>query len=124
MRFNIQSRGFPLTAPLIEHTERRLQFALSRATDRIKRVVVRLGDSNGPRGGDDKFCRVQVVLAHAPPVLIEDAGADLYSVIDRVSERVGRNVARCLERQKEYVRPGRTQPTPSLGNRESELPKE
>jgi putative sigma-54 modulation protein len=124
MRFNIQSRGFPLTEPLIEHAERRLQFALTRATDRIKRVVVRLGDSNGPRGGEDKFCRVQVVLAHAPPVLIEDAGADLFSVIDRVSERAGRNVVRCLERQKEHIRSERPRSTPSPGSREPELPNE
>jgi putative sigma-54 modulation protein len=124
MRFDIQSRGFPLTEPLIEHTERRLQFALVRATERIDRIVVRLGDSNGQRGGEDKFCRVKVVLAHAPPVLIEDAGADLYSVIDRASERAGRNVARFLERKKEHIRSGKPTATRSPVDREFESPNE
>jgi ribosome-associated translation inhibitor RaiA len=104
MRIDIQSLGFPLTAPLLDHIERRLLFALTRIGDRIKRVVVRLGDTNGPRGGEDKFCRMQVYLKHAPPVLIEDAGADLYAAIDRVAERAGGNVARRVDRLQEYVR--------------------
>lgn len=106
MRMDIQCRGFPLTAGLLYHTERRLKFELTRSTNRIGRVVVRLGDSNGPRGGEDKFCRIKVVLAHAEPVLVEDSGSDLYAVIERAAERIGRNVARSLERQRENIRPG------------------
>ena len=114
MRIDIQGRGFSLTAPLLDHTRRRLRFALTRTSDRIKRVVVRLGDTNGPRGGEDKFCRMQVYLEGAPPVLIEDAGADLYAVIDRVAERAGRNVAKRVDRLHENVRPARRKPLRSV----------
>ncbi len=110
MRVDIQGRGFSLTAPLLDHTQQRLRFALTRSGDRIKRVVVRLGDTNGPRGGEDKFCKIQVVLEQAPPVLIEDAGADLYAVIDRAAERAGRNVAKHIERQRENARLAMPQP--------------
>ena len=85
MRIDIQGLGFPLTAALLNHTERQLRFALTRTSARIKRVVVRLGNTNRPRGGEDKFCRMQVYLEHATPVLIEDSGADLYLVIDRAA---------------------------------------
>ena len=110
MRIDIQGRGFSLTAPLLDHAQQRLRFALTRSGDRIKRVVVRLGDTNGPRGGEDKFCRIQVVLDHAPPVLIEDTGADLYAVIDRATERAGRNVAKHVERRRENARLAMPQP--------------
>ncbi len=110
MRFDVQGLGFPLTGALLEHTERRLRFALTRTSNRISRVVVRLGDRNGPRGGDDKFCRIQVYLEHATPVLIEGTGADLYAVIDRVAERAGRNVARQVDRLHENARPARQKP--------------
>ena len=113
MRIEIQALGFPLAAALLEHTERRLSFALTRTSDRIKRVVVRLGDRNGPRGGEDKFCKIQVVLEHAPPVLIEDVGADLYAVIDRAAERAGRNVAKRVDRLHENVRLARPKPPAS-----------
>ncbi len=114
MRIDIQALGFSLTAPLLDHTRRRLRFALTRAGDRIKRVEVRLGDTNGPRGGTDKFCRMQVYIEHAPPVLIEDVGADLYAVIDRAAARAGRNVAKRLERRRENIRPAMPQPLASL----------
>lgn len=113
MRIDIQGLEFPLTAALLDHTERRLRFALTRTSDRIKRVVVRLGDSNGPRGGEDKFCKIQVVLERAPPVLIEDTGADLYTVIDRAAERAGRNVAKNLGRLRENARRAMPQPSAS-----------
>ncbi len=114
MRIDIQGRGFSLTAPLLDHTRRRLRFALTRTRDRIKRVVVRLGDANGPRGGEDKFCKIQVVLEHAPPVVIEDSGADLYVVIDRATERAGRNVAKHVDRLRENARLAMPQPPASL----------
>lgn len=114
MRIDIQARGVPLTAPLLDHTERRLRFALTRTRDRITRVVVRLGDTNGPRGGADKFCRMQVFLEHSPPVLIEDVGADLYAVIDRAAERAGRNVAKHVDRLRENARLAMPQPAASL----------
>ncbi|MBK5104140.1 MAG: HPF/RaiA family ribosome-associated protein [Burkholderiales bacterium] len=110
MRIEIKIRGFTLTAPLLEHTERRLRFALTRTSDRIKRVVVRLGDHNGPRGGADKFCKIQVILEHPPSIFIEDAGVDLYAVIDRAAERAGRNVAKRVERLRADVRPAMPQP--------------
>jgi len=110
MRIDVQGLGFPLTAALLNHTERRLRFALTRTSDRISRVVVRLGDANGPRGGEDKFCRMQIHLERAAPVLIEDAGDDLYAVIDRVAERAGRNVAKRIDRRHQNARPARLEP--------------
>lgn len=104
MKIQIQSLAFPLTAAVLDHTERRLRFALTRIRDRIRRVDVRLGDKNGPRGGEEKYCRIQVFLENAPPVLIEDRGGDVYAAIDRAAERAGCNVAKRLDRRLERVR--------------------
>lgn len=104
MRIEIKSSGFPLTAALTEHAERRLRFALTRHSDRIVRVVALVGDSNGPRGGTDKFCRIRILLQHASEVMIEDVGVELYAVIDRAAERAGRNVAKRVDRVRGIVR--------------------
>ncbi|RYF27645.1 MAG: HPF/RaiA family ribosome-associated protein [Comamonadaceae bacterium] len=87
-----------MTDALAEHVRRRLSFVLTRHSDRIKRVGVRLGDENGPRGGADKFCRIQVYLLDAPVAVIEDIGVDLYAVIDNAAQRVGRVVVKHLDR--------------------------
>ena len=72
MQYDIQSLDFPNTPALTEHARRRLGFGLARHADRVSSVVVRLGDENGPRGGPDKFCRLQVNLVDAPSVVIRD----------------------------------------------------
>ena len=102
MRIEIQASGFELTDGLREHTERRLQFALSWASHEVRKVVVRLRDINGPRGGNDKRCSIQIPLPRAPDIVIEDTESDLYVAIDRASDRAARSLARRLERQREY----------------------
>lgn len=113
MNVDIQSQDFPLTSGLSDHAKRRLQFVLTRRSDRIQRVVVRLGDKNGPRGGVDKFCRIQVYLLDAPVAVIEDIGLDMYAVIDRAADRVGRVVVKHLDRSRVGRRHGRGDATPS-----------
>ncbi len=100
MQINIRSRGFALTHALRDYAERRLQFALARVADRVRRVTVRLSDVNGPRGGIDKRCRIQVTLNGLADVVIEDTEADLYVAIDRAADRIGRTVVRRLARQR------------------------
>ena len=107
LNLDIQSLGFPITASLKEHAKRRLGFVLTRRGDHIRRVVMRLGDENGPRGGVDKFCRIQVYLNDAPVAVIEEVGPDLYSVIDRATDRVGRAVVRYLDQSHLGRRHGR-----------------
>jgi len=116
MKIQIQSTAFPLTAAILDHTERRLRFALTPRRDRIRRVDVRLGDSSGPRGGEDKFCRIRVFLEDAPPVLIEDRGGNLYAAIGRAAERAGRDVVKVLGRPHGKVRLARPQPPASASD--------
>jgi len=121
MRIDIKGSGFPVSTALMNHVERRLRFALTRRCDRIVRVAVLVGDSNGPRGGTDKFCRIQILLKRAPEVLIEATGAELYAVIDRVADRAGRNVAKRIDRLKENVRSKRPKPLRSPAGDASDL---
>ena len=98
MQLRIKGQNLLLAPAVIERIERRLRFALSRFTDRIHRVTVRLADINGPRGGGDKQCRIVVRLRPGGEVVIEDTATDLETAIDRGADRVQRAVARALAR--------------------------
>jgi putative sigma-54 modulation protein len=102
MQIVIQARGFALTAGLREHIERRIRFALDWATYHVRKVSVRLSDLNGPRGGEDKRCHIQVAIPGGTDVVIEDTEADLYVAIDRAADRAGRTLARRVDRQREH----------------------
>ena len=102
MQIVIQARGFDLTPGLREHIERRLRFALDRTSYHVRRVSVGLSDLNGPRGGEDKCCRVQVAMAGAADVVVQDIESDLYVAIDRAVDRMGRALDRHLARRHEF----------------------
>ena len=98
MQIEIQARGFKLSAGQRTQVERRLRFALGSTSGRVRSVVMRLADENGPRGGLDKRCTIRANLPGAPPVIIEQQEADLYVAIDRAADRAARAVSRRLER--------------------------
>jgi ribosomal subunit interface protein len=100
MQIDIQARHFDLTRALRVHVKRRLDFALGNRYSHIQRILVRLSDINGPRGGEDKHCRIQVVLPNLEDVVIEDTETNLYLAISRAADRAGRTVARKLARVK------------------------
>lgn len=104
MQITIQARKFVLTDALRNYAERRLRFALTCCGDHIQRVVMRLSDINGPRGGEDKRCHLQVILSGLPNVVVVGTEADLYTAIDSVAERTGRSVVRKIERQQTLLR--------------------
>jgi ribosome-associated translation inhibitor RaiA len=96
MLIEIHCRDFVLTDALEEHVHKRLGFTLSRASVQIRRVDVTLSDLNGPRGGIDKRCLVQIRLDGLSPVVVQDVQSDLYTAIDRAAGRAGRTVMRRL----------------------------
>ena len=76
---------------------RRFDVALGRFHGRIRSVVIRVADLNGPRGGVDKRCRVTVQLTSPKRTLvIEDTDPDAAIAIDRVADRTVRTVARAV----------------------------
>jgi ribosomal subunit interface protein len=97
MRLDIRGRHLRLTLALQQHVTRRLRFALGRFDGSLRRVVVRVSDVNGPRGGVDKVCRVHLDVA-GRPITIDERDQDLYAAIDRAAERAGRATERTLSR--------------------------
>jgi len=100
MRTIIRANGLASDA-VGDHARRRLGFALGRFADRITTVWLRLSDLNGPRGGVDKQCRIEVRGVNQWEVVVEDRDCDVYVAIDRAADRVGRAVGRTVERLRE-----------------------
>lgn len=119
MNINIQARGFDLTEGIREHTRKRLQFALGWANHEVRSITVYLSDVNGPRGGNDKRCRIQIPIAGSRDVVIEDAEDDLYVAINRAAERTERTMARRLERLRGHRHEKISSPVPHAGDEPS-----
>jgi len=94
----IRSPAFSLTPALRAYALEHLAAKLVKHDRRITGVVVRFEDRNGPKGGVDKVCRVEVLLAHLGPVVVEEVDDDLRAAIDIAADRVEKATLRALER--------------------------
>lgn len=102
MQIDIQTTGFSLTDSLKAYTKRHMQFALNRNDALIIRARVWLADINGPRGGVDKRCQIELKLAGQNNIVIEDIETDLYVAIDRACERCMRTLTRRIARARKF----------------------
>ena len=79
MQIDVQSRGFSLTNALQQAIEDEAQHYAARCPNALAGVRVRLFDTNGPRGGNDKACLVQArLLRRRESVVASHVDADLY----------------------------------------------
>jgi ribosomal subunit interface protein len=102
MQIDIQARGFELTDGLREHTKKRLGFATDWAHDELRRINVRLSDVNGPRGGEDKRCLIQIPLVGMQDIVIDELETDLYVAIDKAANRMERVLSKRIARSREH----------------------
>ncbi len=99
MQIKIQIKGLPRATKLRRIAAHKIDGALARYAHAIQEASVRLDDINGPdRGGVDKLCRVVLRMKDSSVLVIEELGADIAQVIERVADRLHQSVARQLSR--------------------------
>ena len=96
MRLDIRSMHLVLDNGALDHIRRRFEHGLDHFTRYILRVRILLSDVNGPKGGADKHCLVQLQLRGAPEIVIKEEGVVLFSVIDRAAGRLAVAVSRAI----------------------------
>jgi len=101
MRIELRGPAGLLSDPLRDYAGRRLRFAVGRFATRIGWLTLRVVDVNGPRGGVDKECQIVVKLVPWGGLKIEERDLDLYVAVDRATGRLGRSLAREVERRRD-----------------------
>ena len=96
MLVHIQSRHFSLSTALNNYVKTKLQVMLGRYEARIISINVSLFDINGPRGGEDKCCKIVVKINGASSIVMQETAVDLYDAINTCSRRARRAVKRQL----------------------------
>ncbi len=100
MLVEIRARSGRLNRNLEEQLERRLHFALARFVGRIRSISAFLEDINGPRGGEDQHCRIEVSLFPSGSIMVEATDAEVTSAVGRAAERAARRVRDALDRKR------------------------
>lgn len=104
MQVEIRSRSAELDAVQTEWVRRRLDFALARFGSRIRKVAVTFEDLNGPRGGVDQKCRIDLQLSSGERLLAEVVHEDVEPAAAMAFERIARRVRDELAKRREVRR--------------------
>ena len=82
----------------------RMRFALRRLSTFVPHAKVQFSDINGPRGGVDKRCQVELTTEKAGTVVIASLARDWRTALDRSLGRATRVLTRSLQRAQRPVR--------------------
>jgi ribosomal subunit interface protein len=94
MLINIQSRQFSLSPALSDYVKSKVRVMLGRFETKISKIDVSMFDINGPRGGEDKCCKLIIRVNGNSPVVVEETAEDLYDAINTCVRRARRAVKR------------------------------
>lgn len=98
MKFKIYSHPFQLTAGIENYIRKKLAKTLSKSPS-LTEVSVTVSDINGPRGGEDKQCKLQFAIAGKGRFVIKDTKSDLYHAIDSAAHRARHTISKVNSRR-------------------------
>ena len=111
MLIDVRAIGFRKTDSIQRHVESKVESALGFVSNRVMKVMVRLEDNNGERGGIDKRCGVTVFLQRDRIVIAEAVKEDLYAAVDAAVTRARhaalRRLTRAAQLQRLRIKPRR-----------------
>ncbi len=100
MDVDVRVTNIPASDALEAHVRRRFSSGLGRLRSRVRRAAVRISDTNGPKGGEDMACAVELRLDNGGVLVLREQAHDPYSGISKLSRRTRQAIARVACRQK------------------------
>jgi len=104
MKIHVRAVNLELDRKMRAEVQSRLQASLSRLAHRILRVAVRIVDQNGPRGGVDIACLVDIRLRPRGRLFIEETDISLLGAVSVAADAASTAVARSVERSRDLHR--------------------
>ena len=109
MLVKVHAQGFTLSDAVKDHTDSKLRLTLGIYFDKIQRADVYLGDINGPKGGEDKMCKIKITAFRQSPIVVHETHENLREAINACLHRVKRTLGRRFERAQSNRRSARVQ---------------
>jgi ribosome-associated translation inhibitor RaiA len=91
----------PQAAAMSDLAQRRIRFAFRRLAWLVPQATVQLSDINGPRGGVDKRCQIELATDGAGLVVVTSVARDWRTAIDLALARAARFLVRLWRRNRD-----------------------
>ena len=96
MKIEVRFHQLEMSEALREHALRRVHVELAHFTEEVSAVTLRLSDLNGPKGGHDKRCHIELQLRGVGAINVDERNEDAYAAVETAVERAARSGGREL----------------------------
>lgn len=103
MQIEIRTRHLKLSLEAHAELRRRVLRAFARIDLWVRSVEVMIADVNGPRGGEDKLCRLRVRGRSIRGVVVEQVGLDPLATVAQAAERAEQAMVRKMARRRGFA---------------------
>jgi ribosome-associated translation inhibitor RaiA len=107
MRVHIEA-SCPHAKNLRETAVKRIDFVLRRLNWLVSTVRVRFADENGPRGGVDKRCRIELDTPGKKTIVATSTASEWRGAFEAALARASRTLRRGRQRSRRVPRGGRS----------------
>ena len=106
MKLEIRSPNLQLPSETRRRIERRIAFGLRRVRGQVKRLTVWIEDHNGPKGGLDLDCRIELRpwSRRIDPIRVTNRGRDLLGTVDGAADRLVSRFKRSVQKRRSLRR--------------------
>lgn len=102
MKLFVSGSHLPLRPEVHRYLGDKIGSALDHFWQRVESVRVRLVDVNGPKGGPDKRCTVEVELRPSGRIRVQQTEAEVRTAIDRCAHRLRRVASIHFKKQRDF----------------------
>ncbi|MBX3205385.1 MAG: HPF/RaiA family ribosome-associated protein [Labilithrix sp.] len=99
MNIEIRATNVEVTVALEQHITTKFRGAIGAQRDHLDRVLVRICDVNGPKGGRDIHCHV-VARLRGRTLVVHDLAEDAYAATTHAAARLSELMVSVIERHR------------------------
>lgn len=100
IKVKIQRAYIEVSEEELTQIEKAVNFAIDRFEHVVRDVEVTLVDINGPRGGVDKRCNVQIRLYPRGLLVVRNTGSSIIETVNGACDKMRQVITKRLSKQK------------------------
>ena len=98
MKIDIQAKQLKLGQTFKQNVKVKIRRLFQHNSSTVNRIDVNVSDINGPKGGEDKVCKVNISVGGGKNILVSARAASAYKAVSQAIKKANTTLSR--QRQK------------------------
>lgn len=101
MKIDIQAKQLKLGQTFKQNVKVKIRRLFQHNSEEVNRIDITLADVNGPKGGEDKVCKVNVSVGGGKNILVSAREASAYKAVTLAVKKASATLSRQRQKARE-----------------------